>query len=280
MADPATGRFDRAIRSFRAAARLAAQLGDRVSESNTWSNLATLFHDLGLYQAASEACCRAISLHLGTPSSRVSVDPFVNAALLAVDMGGFEEAELLLEMAHVSAKRSRLWLDQMSVLLARAQLALAQAEPEKAWPLVDEALSITRGRRHLGHMDLGLYCRLGVQYVISTQGVEALKSTHHAVLRDRGWFRLADRLELDAFLGRRRQTPNGLRDSDAAIEMMIERKLFGRLGRLHSAAPEFLAGNPSESTAQRVVRLFLDASQELPRSAEFLQASAEHERSS
>ena len=274
MCETAIGDFEGAIEHFQHAVRIAGQLGDQAGESNGWSNLAAVYHDLGMYGSATEACCNAMTMLVGTNSSRVSVDPLFNAALLAIDLGGVHHSEVLLGLAEASSLRSGLWQDRMSVLLARAQLELARSETENAWPKVEEALSLARGRLDLGHIDLGLFYRLEAQYAWATQGPLALESLVKQWDEERRPMRLADSLEPRAYVDSIWSRRPSSHAHETARDALVRRRLFGRIGRLRSAVQDFLPGGASLTTAELVARFFPNASQQpAPRPDDLLRAA-------
>jgi DNA-binding SARP family transcriptional activator/tetratricopeptide (TPR) repeat protein len=257
----ATGSFESAVTTFECAAQIAAQLGDQVGESNTWSNLATLYHDLGEYEQAVAACCRALKLH-GVASSRVSVDPLVNAALLAVDLGGFSHAEQLLATAARHAERSRLWQDRTSVLLTRAHASLARGDADSAWPLVEEALTLCRSRTHLAHPDLGLYYCLEAHYVLVTKGQAAVERLAHAWQHEPTQLRIADDMERRAFLNCVRMRNASHDGWKVAFGELVKRGLIGRVVRLRSALVHLRPLRPHETPALAILRFFPDGDQQ------------------
>lgn len=252
------GSFDEAASSFRRAITVAERLGNPVASSNAWANLASLYHDFGMFQPAVEASRAA--LRSQAPSSvRIAAELFADVARLAMELGDPSEADHFCRACEAAALRSRLWRHAVLSLLTRADLCLASCTPELAWPLVERAIAIT-GDRDRTLSDCGQYERLRSHFLWVSQGYDAVRALGRPESGKHYW-RMIDRLEVQAFeewvcLLEGVDAPSA---STSTLSRIESSGMFGVLARLVSVGvrlPGVPEPMPGESSAQLVARLF------------------------
>lgn len=250
--------FQEAELAFKNSVATAERIGDLDAARNVWSNIGALYHDVGAFAKAAESYRKALDCDDGSPS-RITVDAYVNAILLAVDLGSLDEAEDLLRIADRCAAESRLWYDEVAARLARAHFLLARAQPEQAWTLVEQALAVT-GDKAFYLTDYGLYGRLVRHFTWATQGGEAIQRMSDVLGREeRGQVRIAHQVEIDCFnewLASNRAVEV---ETTGAIERVRQLGLYGRLSRVIATnvfPPAGPTPEPGESSAALVARFF------------------------
>lgn len=272
-------RLGDAARTFIDALGVARKLGDPLAERNTLENLFTTYHDAGWLDAARAICedaCRATP-----PPPRYAVQMYFNAAILAMECGDLAACERYSTLALAAGRESGLWSMTVAGLNALADCHIARGEPERAWPLVEEAMALARGES-LVFMDVAQFARLALHWLWVTEGYErALHSEYaHGFVPHEN---VGHRLELQAFIewmafveGK----PNSLHNTEQDV---IERGLFGTVARLLSVGVKLETvptRRPGESSAQLVARAFQPERRlVLPQLGEMLQRAAGPPRS-
>ena len=195
----AIGDFEKAAGTFREAVDTAERCGDLDGAANSWSNLGALYDDLGQVLAASECYENAYAHARNSANQRRFTELTINTAGLAMTLGEFDAAGLLLAAAERFALNTNHWKLRSDALLARADLAIARGAEADAWTLIDEADDIRGGRVYL-LSDMGRFERLQRHYLWSTRGYPALMQRGADVVSGERCPFVADRLEVEAFL--------------------------------------------------------------------------------
>jgi tetratricopeptide (TPR) repeat protein len=250
--------FQEAEHAFKRSLVTAERIGDLDAARNVWSNLGALYHDLGAFAKAAISYARALDCDQGSPS-RISVDAYVNATLLAVDLGSLDKAEELLETADRCAAESRLWYDEVAAGLARGHYLLARAQPEQAWTFVEHAVALT-GDKGFYLTDYGLYGRLLRHFVWATQGADAILRLSDTLRKtERGRVRIAHQMEIDCFNEWLAANGPAELQTRGTVERIRELRLYGRLSRVIAAnvvPPGVPTPELGESSAALVARFF------------------------
>jgi DNA-binding SARP family transcriptional activator/tetratricopeptide (TPR) repeat protein len=260
-----------AASTFIDALGVARGLGDPLAERNVLDNLSTTYHDAGWFDAARAIC--EDGTHATPLPPRYAINLNANAAMLAMEWGDMAVCERYSTLALAAGRESGLWAFAVTGLAAVADSHIARGEPERAWPLVEEAIALARGRS-LVFMDVAQFARLALHYLWVREGYQrTLHSDYARRLAPRG--HIGQRLELQAFvewMASAEGEPNSLRDVE---QEMIERGLFGAVARLLSLGvglETVPTPRPGESSAQRVARVFQPERRlALPRIEELLQ---------
>ncbi len=254
------GQYDSAVKVLREAALVAERTGDTIAAANACSNLGAVYSDLGMFDEAAHQFRSAMAAATISDNARVPTAIYCNASALALMLGSFNEVQELLKLAEQSAKRSRIWQHKVSTLLNRADLNLALEQPEIAWPLVEEAIAITRGRVHLVP-DPGQYWRLLLYLRWSTQSRDLVALLRLAPWATKAPVVLAHRLQLGVFSQWIADKERQGADPSAALQDLLKRGLFGVLARL--AATKVVSdllpeSRDAESSAHLIARAFSD----------------------
>jgi DNA-binding SARP family transcriptional activator/tetratricopeptide (TPR) repeat protein len=252
------GHYKDAVPVLQGAAAVADRMGDAVCAANARSNLAGVYTDMGLFEDAALQFRCALAAAAACDNARVPTAIYCNASGLSMILGNFAEAQEFLDLAEQSAKRARIWQHTVSALLNRADLLLAMAEPDVAWPLVEEAVSITSSRVHLVP-DCGQYWRLRTYLAWSLQSHDSIELSEPPPWTLCRPGVLAHKLQIEAF----RQWISEKNDSDVAsakpLQILLNHGLFGVIARLAATGvilnplPEPL---DSEASASLVARAF------------------------
>jgi DNA-binding SARP family transcriptional activator/tetratricopeptide (TPR) repeat protein len=244
-----------AARSFIDALAVARGLGDPVAERTILANLSTTYHDAGWLETARAMCEQAS--HAPAPTPRYASNLYANAAMLAMEWGDLAACERYSTLATASGRESGIWSFTVTGLNALADCYIARGEPERAWPLVEEAIALARGR-HPSLADVAQLARLAVHYLWVKEGYErAVHSDYaHGLVPHEN---INQGLELQVFI-EWMASAEGERNSLRDVEQeMIERGLFGPVARLLSVGVKLAtvpAPRPGESSAQLVARVF------------------------
>lgn len=231
-----SGQPRQAIRTLREAVRIAHRSSDPVACANSLGNVGVVYNELGMFLDAAKAFSEAIRTMGNSTNARVSTAIYCNAAILSVMLGSLREAAGFLDRADAASRRSAIWQHSVSVLLTRADFYLAMHEQERAWDLVDQALTITAGRTHLVP-DYGQFCRLQMHYM-SAGGFKTGARKHGFVGKDTSDVDgPAHRLEVAAFAEWLFAKETGRSDgAHKAVKKIADRGLFGVIARLASVS--------------------------------------------
>lgn len=244
--------------AFRRAIAVAERLNNPVAMSNTWTNLASLYHDFGRFSDAVEAS-RLATRSLTPSTVRAAADLYVNLAILALDLGNLSEAESFCQQCERTAERSQLPYHAAVALLQRADINLARSTPELAWPAVEKAIALVRDRERM-LVDLGQYERLKTHFLWATRGYDAVRQTVLQSATTRA-YRIGDVLEIQGFSEWVRivESDDAHIKGASALSAIEAAGMFGVLARLLSVGVRLSgvpAQGPNESSAQLVARLF------------------------
>jgi DNA-binding SARP family transcriptional activator/tetratricopeptide (TPR) repeat protein len=285
MANTSLGRLREAVYSFAQALSIARKLGDKVGICNVWNNAGVVYHNAGCFDSASRCYDLATELlsSLGTTRTvRLPVHLHANRTRLAMETGDYIESERWAAYSIAAARESQSWVLVVAGLLDRADLHLARAEHEWAWPLVKEAADLT-GDRWPALVNAGQFLRLRKHMVWQTvpQAGQQRAPTIEGPLRT--ILDLSEQLELRAFeewMHRERKTAQV---QETAAAELVARGLFGVLARLLAIGVQF-QGIPEpesgEASAQLVARVFQPQEKwRLPQVDELLQSDAALQRS-
>ena len=252
-------RYEEAVEALQRAVSISRQLGDAAACSNTLGNLASLYQDLGWFEAAAECYRSAFELQAQS-TTRVTTELYADAARLALTLGNRHEAADFTAVCEASAQRSGLWRHIALSLLTTADFHIAEGADELAWPLVQEAVDLSKERSDL-LADVGQFVRLQKHFLWKTQGPEAAMYLTVQGGRRGGYERHSDNLEIMAFdewlarsTGRIPANAESL-----ALRMIVSKGLIGLIARLITAGalfPPLERALPGESSAQLVARAF------------------------
>jgi DNA-binding SARP family transcriptional activator/predicted ATPase len=195
----AIGNSDEAAELFREAAGIAERTGDLDGAANSWSNLGALRDDMGMPLAAARCYEHAIQHAANTANQRRFAELAINIAGLAMTLGEFDGADLLLGAASRFASNTSHWRLRTDALLARADLAIARGAEAEAWSLIEESDAIRSGRIY-PLSDMGRFERLHRHHIWSTEGFAALERRAAEVTLARRCPLIGDQLEVKAFL--------------------------------------------------------------------------------
>ena len=256
MCYTALARLAEAVRSFGRAILVARKLGDHVVSCNLWNNLGAAYQDTGCFEAAAASYQRALELLPLT--SRVAAQLYANASGLAMELGHFVESESYSSLALIAARETRLLRFMVAALATQADLHLAKLEPERAWPLVEEAISMTGGRWRLLN-DVGQFARLKRHFLWKTEGYDAVRKLDAQEGPEQDWMKVADRLEALAFGQWIAWVEGDAQNQDSAMLELVKRGIFGVLARLVAVGvrwPTVTEPQGGESSAQLIARVF------------------------
>ncbi len=218
----ALGRFSEAINAFKRSIEIAKLLGDDMALSVTWSNLGSLYTDLGWFDEAAVSLRTAMSVDT-TPQIRLGAELYANAMWLAIHLGSLDEAE---------ASKSGLWRHRALALLCRADLLLARASPELAWPLVERAVKLVGNKARFLH-DVGQFHRLALHFDWSTQGMAGVEAWLNPA-REGNYKRVTDWLEIKAMFAWIALEQDDHREDElkAVLRELETKELVGLISRL------------------------------------------------
>jgi tetratricopeptide (TPR) repeat protein len=232
MAHYCLGSAKDAISAFERAMSVAKSIGDTAALATMSSNLGAVREDLGDFQQAENCYQRALELEAKASNPRRAAEVHMNLASLRLITRDTQDALRCLSIAKVNAAESQLWWLQTDVLLAEADYHIAGGTPETAWPLVEEAQAVTRGRVYL-FSNRGKYERLRIHHLWFTQGfaaVQRLCQTEN--LRDRCLLK-SGFLEVQALVDWIRQRECvGERSAGTALDELAGLELHGTIARL------------------------------------------------
>ena len=195
----AVGDLDEAADLFKEAAGIAERSGDLDGAANSWSNLGALYDDMGMLLAAGTCYERAIDHAANTVNQRRFAELAINVAGLAMTLGEFEDADLLLEIASRFASNTSHWRFSTDAILARADLAIARGAEAKAWNLIEEADHVRSGRIY-PLSDMGRFERLQRHRIWRRNGAATLRRRANEVTLSHRCPLIADQLEVEAFM--------------------------------------------------------------------------------
>jgi tetratricopeptide (TPR) repeat protein len=252
------GRLRDAVASFAQALAVARELGDTVAILSTWNNLGVAYHEGGHFDRAATCYHLAVAQSALPLSSRYAALLYANASRLAMEFGNHTESHRCSTLSLAAARDTQSWRLIAAALLTKADLHLAKSEPEEAWPLVQEALSLVGDRWRL-LADAGQFARLRAHVYWATNGHEPPETAAEGGLLCRVELGVRERLELRAFDEWVTSLRNGATPSDVAAHELVKRGLFGSLARLLAIGVRFRdvpAPGIGESSAQLVARVF------------------------
>lgn len=265
------GRVSEALRSFGHAIAIARKLGDREATCNVLTNAGVAYHEAGIYDTAKQ--CYREAMDLLPRTSRSTAPLYAAAARLAMESGEISQAQLYVATALSAGRESTQWRFIVSALAASADLHISTGEPERAWPLVEEAIALVGNRSHT--LDFaGQFERLRRHFIWITAGYESLlrlePSLHVGTLAH-----LADRLQLATFSEWIAFEEGATNRLESAAGEIVQCGLLGVLSQLLAlrvrfpSLPQRLEGEPS---ARLVVRAFRPRERwELPEVDDLLQ---------
>jgi tetratricopeptide (TPR) repeat protein len=256
-------RLPEAIERFAQALVIAQKIGDRVATCVLWNNVGVVYHEAGLYEAAWKSYKAA--LRLLPLTSRAAAPLYCNAARIAMECGEFEEAIDYATLGLAAARESQAWRLIVAALAARADIHIAKAELERAWPLVDEAITLTKDRFHL-LADAGQLARLRTHFLWVTRGYELIRGRFTERASKLAVLRLSEWLEARAFEQWVASCEGDTADGQDAAEQLFQLRLYGVIARLLAVGvrfPQIPETHPEEPSALAVQRAF-PPSQRLP----------------
>jgi len=252
------GRFEDAIRTITEGVAAADRCGHPGAMGHSRLQLANLYHDLARYDSSVRYFRATLAPLQAVASPRAAVEAYSSIARLALALDNGAEAEEAAERCWAGSRRSELWRHKVTALMTRAEVYLANRQPELAWPLVEEAAAITGNRAPI-LPDAGLYERQQRQFYWATQGYEAMKALGRPVPTAQ-YDSLVEALEVRLF-----DEAVALIAADhapgpaPALQEAVTTGLLGPLARLlavgvhHPGVPQRL---PGESAAQLIARAF------------------------
>jgi DNA-binding SARP family transcriptional activator/tetratricopeptide (TPR) repeat protein len=192
-------RHKEAITPLAAALRGAIKLNDSAHKATLLNNLGVAYEEVGSFDEAQECYLEAASSNPSDHYFRGAVNIYVNATHIALVRGDLDAAQRALGMARDAAKRSQSWRLGTIVDFSEADLILTLGEPERAWPVVARAASLTWGRERSLDTN-GREIRLTLHYTLVTAGPARFESLVRELTQKRRPLRAAHTLEIAGFL--------------------------------------------------------------------------------
>lgn len=251
-------RFEEAFTSLRQSISAAEELGNRTASCNAWNNLADLYHEVGFFDSAQKCFELALQLQTDPADSRLTAQVYTNCAGLAMVMGRLDASARYAMLATSAARRTQSWRLVVPALLAQADFHLATHEPERAWPLVEQAIALCGDRSHvLDHA--GQFARLRRHFLWVTEGYQVIKQLDPEDRRGGTYSILADALELQAFNDWMAGVEGQPSDEQTGLARIVRQRLYGVIARLLAVGvvfPSMPQPRAGESSAQLVARVF------------------------
>jgi DNA-binding SARP family transcriptional activator/tetratricopeptide (TPR) repeat protein len=252
------GRHPEAIPLFANALRLARKRNDAIHEAVVLSNLGVAYEDAAMFRDAAQCYAAGRQTPTGRHAPRHLALAHANAANLAIVTGDFDGASERLSLAREYAKQCALWRVSVLLDLTEADLLIARGETELAWPLVSRAIRTMAGRERALDTN-GKAIRLGLHYALASHGAPGLRSKLRELRATDRALRLADRLEVEAFVAwaeRRACLPVTEPGIAARIEESGLLGVLAMLGALYIFPDESLTRELTESGAEMVERAY------------------------
>jgi DNA-binding SARP family transcriptional activator len=256
MCYTALARLHEAVRDFGRAILVARKLGDRVMSCNLWSNLGAAYQDGGDFEVAG--LCYQHALDLLPLTSRVAAPLYANVSGLAIELGDFVESERYSTLALMAGRETRSFRFIVAAQVAQADLHLAKGEPERAWPLVEDAIALAAGRWRL-LTDVGQFARLQMHFLWKTKGYDAVRTAEAEQQREQDRMKVADRLELLAVRQWIAWVEGDAQVGDDAELELVKHGVFGVMARLIAVGvrlPTISVQRCGESSARLVARVY------------------------
>jgi tetratricopeptide (TPR) repeat protein len=193
------GRHPEALPLFAVSLRLAQKRHDVVHEATVLSNLGVAYEDVAMFSDATHCYDNGRRTPTGRHAPRHLALASANAANLSIVTGNLDVASEYLDTARGFAEQCALWRVTALLDLTEADLMMARGETELAWPLVASATRTTSGRQRALDTN-GKAIRLALHYALASKGKEGLRASLADFRRSPRSLRLADRLEIEAFV--------------------------------------------------------------------------------
>jgi tetratricopeptide (TPR) repeat protein len=251
------GRHPEALVPLNRALQIAAKHNDAPYRATLTSNLGVIFEEMGMFDEADVHYREAI-VQAPKSSPRSAAIAHMNTAHIALIRDDFDRALASLGTARELVRQSQSWRLSSLVDLAQADILLALGEPERAWPIANDALNAILGRGRSIDTN-GRTVRLALHSALATSGTERFAELVDRLSRDSLPLRAADRHEVSGFL--RWAVPD-----EAARRSMLRSDVFDcELGALPGAiaalaavgtAPHPWTRQPGETAAEMIERFF------------------------
>jgi tetratricopeptide (TPR) repeat protein len=259
------GDWEHAVSCFREAIRLAENAGDFHTQSVLWDNLAVLYEDTGSFHDAVKARRTAFQLSQGSTSPKRLVELFTNSASLSITLGAFSEAALCLEQAERFSKQAQLHRLTVSILLARADLGIAQHQDDSAWENIETAIAVAgeHGENARGIAD---FERARRHFIWATQGFDTFVACVDDRQASRLDLRISQRLELKALEEWVFQREGKPLRRESVVNELRQRGIYGAIAHLvalHIYPGKLPTRRADESSVRLVKRAFPEHDQRL-----------------
>ena len=175
---------------------------------------------------------KALALGNKAANPRRAVEYHLNSAGLSMITGDLKAARKSIETAQEWSEKSQLWWLAADLLLAAADICIADRRPEMAWPLFEKAEYKMMGRVY-ALSNRGRYERLKRHHALATQGFRTMLHLSDTQELKQKCVQLTGRLEIMAFeqwAERQAGFPRG-KEKDAFHELR-SRQFLGVLRRL------------------------------------------------
>jgi DNA-binding SARP family transcriptional activator/tetratricopeptide (TPR) repeat protein len=150
------GQLEAARRSWREAARLASQLGNRLREASTLNNLAALAERAGDNAAAREAYDRSLRVRQEVGDRRGAARVLLNLGRLAQSEGRIDDADAFVEASVAGYEALDAPADLAHAVATRARLRVALGDLGGAQRMTERALRLGRAASDRTSMLVGL----------------------------------------------------------------------------------------------------------------------------